>query len=194
MRSQTFHCGPVMATVRTRNRRTGIVEARYNTALRAAYPEIAAYELAQLAVPMPNLPIDRKGEFERPLTPVEQQALEKYNGHTALARTQHELGAAYASAMASVTPLLARLMTIGGAAFHVDQDGCLPDADVVAAFKDYLDADDEDADGFWPTLARTIQKLDAPITPVQERPPETLTAEERDSPLPLLLEAAISAS
>lgn len=183
MRSETFSTeSGITAMVRSRNRRTTLIEAQYSQALRTAYPSIAEFELAQLGASMPNLPIDDKGALTRPLTTLEQQALNAYTGHTALIRTQHAVGAAYFEGMSTVVPLLARIVTVGGAPFHADADGRLPDADVAAAFEDWLN-DDEEATGFWGTLAKTVQGIDAPLTPVQQKPPETLTLEEQADPL-----------
>lgn len=182
MRQETVSVNGITAVVRTRSRRTAITEAQYSQALRLAHPEIADFETALLAVNTPNLPINQKGEAARPLTEPEQKALEGYISHTARSRSQHQLGDAYADAMNGVVPLLARIVTIGGAKFHVNGDGSIPDEGVVAALEDWLN-DDGDKEGFWSVLSETIAKLDTPLTPVSQQPPETLTPEQQDSPL-----------
>lgn len=194
MHSETFSTpGGIIATVRSRSRRTLITEARYKQALRQAYPSIEAFERAQFAAQPPKLPIDDQGKYTRDLTPIEQQAWDSYDHFTRQTRIAHELGANYFDGMTVVAPLLARIMTLGGASFHVDADGCIPDEGVKAAFEDWLNDEDE-PDGFWTLLSQTIQKLDAPLTTVEQKPPETLTPEEQADPLSEKGVPAISSS
>lgn len=193
MRSETISVGPITAVVRSRSRRTAILEAEYKQALREQYPSIADFEMAQLSIPMPSFPIDSTGALTRPLTTAEQQAMEVYAAHTGRARVQHELGAVYAEGMGTCVPLLARLVTVGGASFHVGDNGQLASTEVVKAFEDWLN-DEGDKDSFWSVLAAMVARLDAPLTTVEQKPPDALTEAEKDDPLSVVPELVGSSS
>lgn len=189
MRQETISINGVTAVIRTRSRRTAITEAQYAKAIRDVHPEIDEYVQATAQVMRPGLPIDANGNVKAATTPEENAAIENFMRQVTLVELQHAIGKAYGEAMNAVTPLLARIVTVGGTVFHVNGDGNIPNEGVVAALEDWLNDDGEEA-GFWSALSDGIQRLDAPLTPVSQQPPETLTPEQQDSPLSESLENA----
>lgn len=179
MRSETVIVGEITATVRSRSRRTAIVEATYMQAIVKAHPEIAEYEQALYALMRPNLPVDLNGQVLKNLTPVQEAIWHEYVQKSVNLKRVHPIGAAFAEEAGAFVPLLARIVDLGGAPFGFTSPQFL-DAQVLEAFDDWLDEAHED---FWEVTGKAVVKVDAPLTPVNQRPPETLTEAEQVDPL-----------
>lgn len=185
MRSETITVGSIKAEVRSKSRRTLIVEAMYKQALLKAHPEIADYERALYAITA-TLPFDDRGVLvpHDKRTPEQEAAVLEYNRAVIAVDNQFPVGKAYADEATRFVPLLARITKLTRAPFKLDANGLFVYDEVVAAFEDWIDADDEEPDGFWAQVRRAVHEIDAPLTPVEERPPETLTEAEQADPLP----------
>jgi hypothetical protein len=165
------------AIVRSRNRKTAITEAQYMQVLRDKYPEILAYEIAMLQVTMP--PVKTKED---------DPEMMQYVTATAAARSRNQIGAELSVSANNFVPILARFTSVMGAPFIIEVGGRVPPEQVSIAFNDFLEEDEGQDEtgkllGFWPEAIRRINALDAPITSVVERPPETLTEAEQVDPL-----------
>lgn len=170
MRQETLTVNNVEVIVRSRTRRTAIVEAQIKQAIVKAHPEITDYEAAQYAVAAPNLPIDIDGNPEKKRNPQQELALLDYSRQLVIVRNQHPVGSAYADEMNRFASLAARINLMPEEKVYLD------------AFEAWLDgANDE----LWTTINEAIKRLDAPLTDVIQRPPETLTEVEEVDPLSL---------
>lgn len=170
MRTQTVVHNGISVVVRSRYRRTPIIAAQYMEALRRAYPAIVAFEADMFQIDMPADPNDRA-----------QAAT--YETRIVAARARHELGAEYLRVANAIVPLLARISGITGALFTLGPDGRFDDANVIRAFEQAADEDGDDPDTLWGEIAAAVAVVDAPLTPVEDRPPETLTEVQRRDPL-----------
>lgn len=177
MRTETFTSHGATATVRSRNRRTSITEAQYMQALRAALPEIVEYEREMYQHTAPVLDLTRMDQWK----PEERQRYEDYATKVSAVSAHNQTGAAYHQAANVLVPLLARITSITGGVLHINGNGRLDDASVVQGLYQFLDDDPDD--GFWLDLAKAIDKVDAPLTPVEMKPPEALTQAESANPL-----------
>ena len=171
MRSETIVVGSITATVRSRSRRTAIVEATYMQAIVKAHPEIAEYEQALYALMRPNLPVDLNGQVLKNLTPAQEATWHEYVQSSVNLKRVHPVGSAFAEEAGAFVPRLARIIELSGAPFDFAAPQFL-DAQVLIAFDDWLDETHED---FWKALGEAIGKVDAPLTSVIQKPPEALT-------------------
>lgn len=179
MRSETVIIGETIAAVRSRTRRTAIIEAIYKKALAKAHPEIEAYEQAQYETVTPNLPIDKNGKIKPDLTSEEQVVFSSYTQRFSAVQQQHAVGASYAREVRDFVPLLARITDLHGTAFDLTPPQFV-DAQVNAAFEDWLDEAHED---FWTAIGAAVTRIDEPLTSVEQKPPEALTEAEQADPL-----------
>lgn len=177
MRSETVIVGETVAVVRSRTRRTAIIEAIYKKALVKAHPEIEAYEQAQYETITPDLPVDGSGKIKIDLTPEQASVFARYTQRFSAVQQQHGVGASYAREVRDFVPLLARITELHGTTFDLTPPQFV-DEQVTAAFEDWLDEAHKD---FWDAVGTVIAQIDAPLTPVEQRPPETLTDEEKEN-------------
>lgn len=179
MRSVTVTVVGITAVVHSRTRRTPIVEAQYKQAIVKAHPEIGEYEQTWYELAPPLDAVDSTGRVKTNLTPEQAASFLAYSRQLTAVQKTHAVGESYASQVRQFVPLLARITDLAGTAFDMTPPQFL-DSQVNAAFEDWLD---ETHEPFWEAIDKAITQLDAPLTPVEQRPPETLTEEQRDNPL-----------
>jgi hypothetical protein len=168
MRTATVTHEGITAVVRSLYRRTSIIEAQYKQALREVYPDVLDFERALFRVEMPS-------------NPNNEAQIAAYVGRVAPFEAEYPLGAQYSRRINEIAPIMARISLIVGAAFALGPDGRFDNASAAKAFEHALDEEDEG--GLWVKLAEAINEIDAPVTPVDERPAETLTEAEKSDPL-----------
>lgn len=181
MRSETVTVGEISAVVRSRTRRTAIIEAVYKKALAKAHPEIEAYEQAQYETLTPDLPVDKNGKIKEDLTPEQATVFARYTQRFSAMQQQNAVGASYVREVRDFVPLLARITDLHGTAFDLTPPQFV-DVQVNAAFEDWLDETHED---FWTVIGAAVARMDEPLTPLEQKPPETLTEAEQADPLPV---------
>jgi hypothetical protein len=185
MRTLPFTHENITGTVRTRYRRTAIIEAQYMSFLREAYPELAAFEQAYVLIEGPKLSGEDKDKEK------DEAAIEAYGMRLAPLRATNEVGSEYMIAANLIVKPLARISSISGAPFVLGADGRFAKESVIKAFEMVLDEDlDDDNPTLWDVVKEAIREVDQPLTPKHEAPPETLTGAERRDPL---LEPLVSA-
>lgn len=179
MQTVTFTVGDITVTIRNRTRRTAILQAKYRQVLAKAYPEVVEYEQVMYLLTAPRVPEKNVGEAKARY----DRAYDEHISRLAALRGKYPVGAAYADRFAGLLSMLSRITEIEGAEFYIT-DGTFKDEDVIRACEDYLDGDFEvTEDDFWLILARRISEMDAPVTPVESKPPEFLTEDESKDPL-----------
>lgn len=180
MRSEVVTVGSVSVEVRSRTRRTAIIEAEIRQALIAAHPEILEFEHAQLAVIRPNLPMDIYGNVLPNLNDQQKRMMEEFSQAIVRVKDDHPVGGAYAAEALRFGQLFARIGLMTGTDFDVVAGEPLKAAQIVAAFEDWLDGTSEE---LWVSISTASARLDRPLTPVEQRPPQTLTEGEKADPL-----------
>lgn len=114
MRTKEFSKPTGGATVRTANRKTPIIEAVYQQALRAASPELANVSLPSQESDVRDMVVNR------PLPLVAQHIIDTF------------------------VPLAARLIAVTGLPFRVGVDGRFNDADLNTAYAHFLDEGEDE--------------------------------------------------
>jgi hypothetical protein len=186
MRTEVVTHDGATVTVRSAYRRTPIIESQYMAALQAAYPELVAFEAAVFQVDSPTAPNDPKDKkaLER-----YRVAMQDYERALIPIRTAHRVGFAVDNEAISFVVWLARVSAAEGWLIDLGTDGRFDDASVVKAFEARLEEEFQDYDEtgapitLWGKIADAVKRVDAPLTPVDLRPPETLTEAEKVDPL-----------
>lgn len=184
MRIETFTFDSITATVRSRNRRMVITEARYKQALRRAHPEIAEFEVALFQITPVRLPlgVDRAEDLPEARRAQYEAQYEANLARVGAIRNANRVGAEYAEAANRVSAYLCRVVSIDGAPFKLDGQGLFSDTDVDQACEAWLEEDGTE-EGFWKALVEAINRVDEPMTGPEAKPPETLTEAEKGNPL-----------
>ncbi len=181
MRTESITLDGITVTIHSRTRRTAIIQAQYKQAISKAHPEIAEYEQADFALIPPVLPVDATGKIQFAKFTSEQMAtFNKYSRQKMELSSQYAIGANYAKEATAFVELLARITSLQGTPFDLTTPPQFSDAQVLGAFEAWLDETYED---LWEAIATAIAKMDAPLTPIEQRPPETLTEAEQADPL-----------
>lgn len=200
MRTETFVYGSISCTVGSATRRVPIRIAQFKEAIRSAYPVIAVYESELLSLVAPKTLFSMPDE--KPMTPEErlhflekrQQEYEVYWSKVVAVQNRFATGYQLAKYSDALCPMLARINDVSEAPFltnsHKHKD--FTDEEVVTAFNGYLDEGDE-PESFWKALEGTIDRIDKPLVPVEDRKPEALTQEQREDPLSVSVEVIANA-
>lgn len=192
MRTETIEHDGITITVRSRNRRMPIIVAQYMQAIRAAYPDLVAFEaeLFHLDRPMLDEPVkppatayaETQAQYETQLAAY-TAAMSAYGQQVFAVRLRHQLGAAVDDRAVPFVGMLSRFTLVKGLGVKLGPDGRFDNPSVIKAFEQFLDGDDKETDDLWLKISAAILRVDAPLTPVIERPPETLTEAEAGDPL-----------
>ncbi len=181
MRTESVTVDDITVTIHSRTRRTAIIQAQYRQAIIKAHVEIAEYERAEYAIIPPVLPVDANGKIQFDKANSEQMAaFNKFSRQKMELSSLHAIGANYAKEAGNLVELLARVTSLQGTPFDLTTPPQFSDAQVLGAFEAWLDETYED---LWEAIATAIAKMDEPLTPVEQRPPETLTEAEHADPL-----------
>lgn len=179
MRSETVTVGDITAVVCSRTRRTAIIEAQYKQAIGKTHPEIGAYEQTWYELAPPLDAVDTNGRVKPNLTPEQAASFLAYSRQLTSVQKTHAVGESYAAEVRQFVPLLARITELKGTPFDLTPPQFV-DNQVNTAFESWLD---ETHEPFWETVKEAITQLDAPLTPIEQRPPETLSEAEKGNPL-----------